>query len=44
MIEMAYEFEKLFLVETEKFVKAFGDIATPQETAIQDHLPGTGCI
>jgi len=38
MIEMAYEFEKPFVVETDKFIKAFGNIATPHETAIQETL------
>jgi nucleoside-diphosphate-sugar epimerase len=38
MIEMAYEFEKPFVVETGKFIRAFGNIATPHETAIQETL------
>jgi nucleoside-diphosphate-sugar epimerase len=38
MIEMAYEFEKPFRVDASKFIRTFGDIATPQETAIQETL------
>ena len=38
MVEMAYEFEKPFRVETGKFVKAFGNIATPHETAVKETL------
>jgi nucleoside-diphosphate-sugar epimerase len=34
MVEMAYEFEKPFRVDASRFVKAFGDIATPHETAV----------
>jgi nucleoside-diphosphate-sugar epimerase len=37
MVEMAYEFEKPFLVDTSKFVKTFGNIATPY----QDTVPAT---
>jgi nucleoside-diphosphate-sugar epimerase len=29
MVEMAYEFEKPFVVDASKFVKTFGDISTP---------------
>ena len=36
MVEMAYEFEKPFIVESDKFVKTFGNIATPHETAIKE--------
>ena len=38
MVEMTYEFEKPFLVETGKFVKAFGNIATSHESAVQETL------
>jgi nucleoside-diphosphate-sugar epimerase len=38
MVEMAYEFEKPFLVEAGKFVKVFGDIATPHEIAIKETI------
>lgn len=38
MIEMAYEFEKPFLVDAGKFTRAFGDIATPHETAVKETL------
>lgn len=34
MVEMAYEFEKPFLVDASKFVKTFGDIATPYDRAV----------
>jgi nucleoside-diphosphate-sugar epimerase len=37
-IEMLYEFEQPFQVDTSKFVQAFGDIVTPRETAIQETL------
>ncbi len=36
MVEMAYEFEKPFRVDASKFIKAFGDIATPHETAVKE--------
>ena len=38
MVEMAYEFEKPFRVDTSKFVKTFGDIATPHETAVKETI------
>lgn len=38
MIEMAYEFEKPFRVDASKFIQAFGDIATPHETAVKETL------
>ena len=38
MVEMAYEFEKPFLVDASPFIKAFGNIATAQETAIKETL------
>lgn len=38
MVEMAYEFEKPFIVDASKFVKMFGDISTPYEIAIQETL------
>ena len=37
-VEMAYEFEKPFQVDASKFVKAFGDISTPHETAVEQTL------
>lgn len=38
MVEMAYEFEKPFIVESHKFVKTFGNIATPHDTAIKETI------
>jgi len=38
MVEMAYEFEKPFIVSADKFIRAFGDIATPHETAARETL------
>jgi nucleoside-diphosphate-sugar epimerase len=38
MIEMAYEFEKPFLVNSDKFIRAFGNIATPHETAVKETI------
>ncbi len=38
MVEMAYEFEKPFLVDSSKFIKAFGNIATPHEVAVKETL------
>jgi nucleoside-diphosphate-sugar epimerase len=38
MVEMAYEFEKPFIVESEKFVKTFGNIATPHNTAVKETI------
>lgn len=38
MVEMLYEFEKPFILDDSKFKQAFGDIATPLETAIQRTL------
>jgi len=34
VIEMLYEFEKPFIVDSSRFVRAFGDIATPHTRAI----------
>ena len=34
MVEMAYEFEKPFLVDASKFVKTFSDIATPYNKTV----------
>jgi len=34
MVEMMYEFNKPFVVDSSKFIKAFGDIATPLSDAI----------
>ena len=36
--EMLYEFNEPFVVESSKFVQAFGDIATPHREAIQQTL------
>jgi nucleoside-diphosphate-sugar epimerase len=38
MIEMAYEFEKPFTVDSSKFVKAFGDITTPYDVTVSETL------
>ncbi len=38
MVEMAYEFEKPFIVESEKFVKTFCNIATPHNTAVRETI------
>jgi nucleoside-diphosphate-sugar epimerase len=38
MVEMAYEFEKPFLVNADKFIKAFGNIATPHEVAVKETI------
>lgn len=38
MVEMAYEFEKPFIVDSSKFIKAFGNISTPYETAIKETI------
>lgn len=38
MVEMAYEFEKPFIVDSSKFVKMFGDISTPYEIAIRETI------
>ena len=35
MVEMMYEFEKPFVVDHTKFARAFGDIATPHQAAMQ---------
>jgi len=35
-VEMMYEFDKPFIVDSSKFVKAFGDIATPTRAAIAE--------
>jgi nucleoside-diphosphate-sugar epimerase len=34
MVEMMYEFQKPFVVDSSKFTQAFGDHATPLEDAI----------
>jgi hypothetical protein len=36
--EMLYEFNEPFVVESSKFVQAFGDIATPHREAIRQTL------
>jgi nucleoside-diphosphate-sugar epimerase len=36
MMEMTYEFEKPFQVDASKFIKAFGDIASPHESAVKE--------
>lgn len=38
MVEMAYEFEKPFLVDASKFVKTFGDISTPYDRTVPETL------
>jgi nucleoside-diphosphate-sugar epimerase len=38
MVEMAYEFEKPFVVESGRFIKTFGDIATPHEMAVKETI------
>jgi nucleoside-diphosphate-sugar epimerase len=38
MVEMLYEFEKPFLVDASKFIKAFGDISTPYEVTVRETL------
>ena len=38
MQEMTYEFEQPFRVDASKFIQAFGDIATPHETAVKETL------
>jgi len=38
MVEMAYEFEKPLIVSAEKFIRTFGDISTPHETAVRETL------
>lgn len=38
MVEMAYEFEKPFLVDASKFIKTFGDIATPYDVTVKETL------
>jgi nucleoside-diphosphate-sugar epimerase len=37
-VEMMYEFEKPFVVNADPFIRAFGDIATPHETAVKETL------
>jgi nucleoside-diphosphate-sugar epimerase len=37
-VEMMYEFTRPFVVDSSKFIKAFGDIATPHEAAMQATL------
>ncbi len=36
--EMLYEFDEPFVVDSSKFVQAFGDIATPHHEAVQQTL------
>ena len=38
MVEMMYEFEKPFVVDSRKFIGAFGDISTPYEKAVNTTL------
>jgi hypothetical protein len=45
-LEMLYEFEQPFVVDSSKFTRAFGDIATPHQAAVRQtiawyrqHLP-----
>jgi len=37
-VEMMYEFEKPFIVDSRKFIRAFGDIATPHQPAIRQTI------
>jgi nucleoside-diphosphate-sugar epimerase len=37
-VEMMYEFEKPFIVDSSKFVRSFGNIATPHQLAIQQTI------
>jgi nucleoside-diphosphate-sugar epimerase len=36
MLEMLYEFEQPFRVDSSKFIQVFGDIATPHATAVKE--------
>ena len=38
IVEMAYEFDKPFIVESDKFVNTFGNIATPHDTAVKETI------
>jgi nucleoside-diphosphate-sugar epimerase len=38
MLEMFYEFEKPFRVDSSRFIQAFGSIATPHELAVKETL------
>jgi nucleoside-diphosphate-sugar epimerase len=38
MVEMAYEFEKPFIVNSDEFIGAFGNIATPHEVAVKETI------
>ncbi len=38
MVEIAYEFDKLFIVESDKFVKTYGNIATPHNIAVKETI------
>ena len=35
MVEMTYEFDRPFIVDSSKFVNAFGDVSTPLREAIR---------
>jgi hypothetical protein len=37
-VEMMYQFEHPFIVDSSKFIKAFGDISTPHQTAIRNTI------
>ena len=37
-LEMLYEFQKPFVVSSDRFIQAFGDIATPHEIAVKETL------
>jgi nucleoside-diphosphate-sugar epimerase len=37
-VEMMYEFEKPFVVDSSKFIRAFGDISTPHQQAVRETL------
>jgi nucleoside-diphosphate-sugar epimerase len=38
MVEMAYEFEKPFVVKSDEFIRTFGDISTPHEVAVKETI------
>jgi nucleoside-diphosphate-sugar epimerase len=38
MLEMLYEFEQPFWVDSSKFIQTFGDIATPHATAVKETI------
>ena len=40
VVEMLYEFNQPFVVDSSKFVHAFGDIATPHHEAVRQTWSG----